>query len=457
MKRTGMSDNRPEAVHDRDLAQLPKAFVDRLAPSFSRFLRIESAAGAILLLFAAVALWLSNSWWSSAFLDAWNVLIGVRIGSLEYGRSLKDWINDGLMTLFFFLVALELKRQLALGELRKPRVAALSIVGAIGGMVVPAALYLALQWGLPGQNGWGTVMATDTAFVVACLALLKNRVPPSLRVFMLSLAIVDDIGAILVVAIGYSHELNWAMLAGGALCIAAVRVLAMAGFRSFALYFVAGSLAWLTIDASGIHATITGVILGLMAPARRWVSDERLYAILQRVVAHPAEDLSSGTTQDRNSLRLAEVAARETLSPLERLEMGLHPWVAFAVMPLFAFANAGLPLSWDDFAQPLTAAVFVGFAIGKPIGVLAFTWVAVRAGLAVRAPDLGWGQIAGGSILAGMGFTMALFIADLAFAPPLIGSAKLGIFLASIFSAVVGLVILSRASPQGFTPPSRRG
>lgn len=137
--------------------------------------------------------------------------------------------------------------------------------------------------------------------------------------------------------------------------------------------------------------------------------------------------------------------------------MGLHPWVAFAVMPLFAFANAGLPLSWDDFAQPLTAAVFVGFAIGKPIGVLAFTWVAVRAGLAVRAPDLGWGQIAGGSILAGMGFTMALFIADLAFAPPLIGSAKLGIFLASIFSAVVGLVILSRASPQGFTPPSRRG
>ena len=144
MKRTGMSDNRPEAVHDRDLAQLPKAFVDRLAPSFSRFLRIESAAGAILLLFAAVALWLSNSWWSSAFLDAWNVLIGVRIGSLEYGRSLKDWINDGLMTLFFFLVALELKRQLALGELRKPRVAALSIVGAIGGMVVPAALYLSL-------------------------------------------------------------------------------------------------------------------------------------------------------------------------------------------------------------------------------------------------------------------------------------------------------------------------
>ncbi|MCM5678247.1 Na+/H+ antiporter NhaA [Schlegelella sp. S2-27] len=450
-----MSDDSSRAAYDRDLARLPKALVDRFAPSLSRFLRIEAAAGAILLLSTTAALALSNSPWSAEFLGAWDVHVGFRVGPLDYGRSLKDWINDGLMTLFFFLVALELKRELVLGELSEPRVAALSVVAAIGGMVVPAALYLALQWGLPGQHGWGTVMATDTAFVVACLALLKDRIPKSLRVFMLSLAIVDDIGAILVVAIGYSHGLNWAMLGAGALCIAAVRAMAMAGFRALPLYFVAGGFAWVAIDACGIHATTTGVILGLMTPARRWVSDKRLYAILQRVVAHPTQDLRSGSTRDRKSLQIAEVAARETLAPVERLEMGLHPWVAFAVMPLFAFANAGLSLSWDDFAHPVTAAVFAGFAVGKPLGVFAFSWLAVRAGFAVRAPDLSWRQIAGGSILAGIGFTMALFIADLAFAAPLIGSAKLGIFLASAFSAVAGLVLLSRVPPQVPAPSSR--
>lgn len=431
------------------LGQLPREIIDRLTKPFARFLGIEAAAGVVLLLFTLAALFLSNSPWADPFLRVWETPIGLHIGLLESTRSLRDWINDGLMTLFFFLVALELKRELVLGELQNPRMAALSIAGALGGMLVPAALYLMLQAGHPGESGWGTVMATDTAFVIGCLALLGSRIPQSLRVFMLSLAIVDDIGAILVVAIGYSSHIVWGALALGALGVAVVRVMALVGIRGFSLYFLVGGFIWLAVDASGIHATVTGVILGLLTPARRWVSDERLYAILDQVVAHPAGDEGSGDTKDRRTLQVAETAARETLSPVERLEFALHPWVGFVVMPLFAFANAGLPLSLGDLGNAVTLAVFAGFAVGKPVGVLAFSWLAVRAGIAIRPADLDWRLLAGGGLLAGIGFTMALFVANLAFSPDLIDSAKLGIFLASVFSAVAGIALLRTVSAHG--------
>jgi len=427
-------------------------FGDRLTRPFARFLRIEVAGGAVLLLFTLAALVLSNSPWAHTYLEAWETRVGVHVGGFEYARSLKDWINDGLMTLFFFLVALELKRELVLGELKNPRIAALSISAALGGMLVPAGLYLLLQWDQPGERGWGTVMATDTAFVIGCLALLGSRIPHNLRVFMLSLAIVDDIGAILVVAIGYSSQIDWSALALGALSLALVRVLALAGFRGFPVYFLVGGLSWFAVDASGIHATITGVVLGLMTPARRWVSDERLYAILSQVVAHPADGNNGGHTPDRNTLQAAEVAARETLSPVERLELALHPWVGFVIMPLFALANAGLPLSWADLGNPVTLAVFVGFTLGKPVGILAFSWLAVRLGIALRPPDLAWGLLAGGGLLAGIGFTMALFIANLAFAASLVDSAKLGIFVASVVSALAGLALLTWMAPSRKQP-----
>lgn len=432
-------DSQIEAKLDR----LPAELIDRLTKPFARFLRIEAAAGLVLLLFTLAALALSNSPWSPSFMRIWETPVSIHIASIEFGRSLKEWINDGLMTLFFFLVALELKRELILGELNNPRMAALSIAGALGGMLVPAVLYLMLQSGHPGANGWGTVMATDTAFVIGCLALRGSRVPQSLRVFMLSLAIVDDIGAILVVAIGYSSHIAWGALALAAGGVAIVRIMALAGVRNFPIYFLLGSLIWLAVDASGIHATITGVILGLMTPARRWVSDERLYAILDRVIAHPARHEGSGATKDRRTLQVAEIAARETLSPVERLEIGLHPWVGLVIMPLFAFANAGLPLRLSGLSNSVTLAVFVGFALGKPVGVWTFSWLAVRLGIARRPADLSWGLLAGGGLLAGIGFTMALFIADLAFDESLIDSAKLGIFLASVVSAMAGLALLT--------------
>lgn len=403
---------------------------------------MQSAGGAILIFFIITALVLSNSPWNHIYEHAWELKIGFQFGVLEFTRSLREWINDGLMTLFFFLVALELKRELVLGELKKPRMAALSIAAAIGGMVVPASIYLLLQAGQPGQDGWGTVMATDTVFVVACLTLLGSRIPKSLRVFMLSLAIVDDIGAILVVAIGYTSDMNWSALAAAALGIVFVRTLAVIGFRSFPLYFLVGGVIWCAIDASGIHATITGVILGLMTPARRWVSNERLYAILDQVIAHPASDESSRDTMDRQTLQIAEIAARETLAPVERMEIALHPWVVFVIMPLFAFANAGLPLTYSDLFSSVTVAVFSGFVVGKPIGILLFSWLAVCLQIAVRPPELTWRLLAGGSLLAGIGFTMALFIASLAYSQNIVDSAKLGIFLASIVSAAAGLALL---------------
>ncbi len=445
-----MSDPRPESTTP---VQLPRGLIDRVAPSFVRFLHIEAAGGAVLLLFTIAALILSNSPWADLFRVIWDTRLELRLGELEFGRSLKGWINDGLMTLFFFLVALELKRETVLGEMRDPRMAALSIAGALGGMIAPATLYLALQWEQPGQSGWGIAMATDTAFVVACLALLGTRVPHSLRVFMLFLSIVDDIGAILVVAIGYSSHLDWRMLAVAALCVATLRLLAVVGIRSVPIYCFVGGATWLAIDASGLHATVTGVILGLMTPARRWVSDSRLYAILDQVIAHPAGSQGSGSTSDRETLQVAEIAARESLSPVERLETALHPWVSFFILPLFALANAGLVLSWASAAQPVAVAVFFGLAVGKPAGILLFSWLALRSGIATRSADLGWEAMVGGSFLAGIGFTMALFIADLALAGSLMDGAKIGIFSASLFSAAMGLALLirMRRSPDADT------
>ena len=414
---------------------------------------LEAAGGAVLLLFTVAALALSNSPWSQEFLQAWEVLVGFQIGGWEFARTLREWINDGLMTLFFFLVSLELKRELILGELRNPRMAALSISAAVGGMAVPAGIYLLLQYGQPGQHGWGTVMATDTAFVIGCLALLGSRIPHSLRVFMLSLAIVDDIGAIIVVAVGYSSSVDWNGLVVAGLGIGVVRLMAHLGFRGFPIYFLAGGLIWLAVDASGIHPTVTGVILGLMTPARRWVSDARLYAILGKVIAHPVGVEGSQDTADRETLQVAEIAARETLSPIERLEIGLHPWVVFVIMPLFAFANAGLALSFDDFGSSITVAVFAGFIAGKPIGIVLSSWIAVRLGVAALPHGLDWRLVAGGGLLAGIGFTMALFIANLAFSAELIESAKLGILLASICCAAAGLALLAWSPAKGGKVP----
>ncbi|MFG1392363.1 Na+/H+ antiporter NhaA [Xanthobacter agilis] len=408
-----------------------------------RFLRIEALAGATLLCATIFALALSNSPWSEAFLSIWQTPLGLRIGDLALSRTLQHWINDGLMTLFFFVVALELKREMVLGELRNVRLAAFSFAAALGGMAVPAGLFLLLQGGSEAGHGWGVVMATDTAFVIGALAVLGPRIPLSLRLFLLSLAIFDDVGAILVLAIGYGGALHWPALALAAAGFAAVGIVARLGIRSIPLYFLIGGGIWLALDVSGIHPTLVGVILGLMTPARSWVSDIRLHAIFDRVVAYPPGEHWSGDTEGRQDLQRAGVAAREALSPIERLEMRLHPWVAFAIMPLFALANAGVSIVPAEFHRDLALAVFGGFVLGKPLGVVAFASFAVFLRLAVRPADLPWNMLAAGAMLTGIGFTMALFIAEMAFDDGLLTSAKLGILAASAASAVVGLLALT--------------
>ena len=425
-----------------NLGRLPKEPADLFTTPFLRFVRIESMAGGALLLCAVTALVLANTRWSASYLSFWDVRAGLSLGEIEFSRSLRHWINDALMTLFFFLVALELKREMVLGELRNPRLAALPLAGALGGMIVPVTLYLWLLRGGADSIGWGTVMSTDTAFVIGCLAVLGNRVPESLRLFLLALAIFDDIGAILVVAVGYGHPFNGPPLVLAGIGIALIAGIARFGIRSIPVYFMIGGGVWLAFDASGIHPTLTGVILGLMTPARSWISDNRLHAILDRVVAYPPGDHWSGDTIGRQDLRRAGVAAREALSPIERLEIALHPWVAFVIMPLFALANAGVVIAPATFDATLALAVFIGFVAGKPIGVLLFSAIAVKLRLALRPDDLPWSVLGAGAILTGIGFTMALFIADLAFRPDHLDTVKLSIVGASIVSAAAGLLAL---------------
>ncbi|ATG46426.1 Na+/H+ antiporter NhaA [Celeribacter ethanolicus] len=424
------------------LASLPHEAADTLARPFARFLKIEAAAGALLFLAVLLALGLANSPWHRVFLDFWETRIGLTFGSWDFSRSLRHWVNDGLMTLFFFVLSLELKREIVLGELRNPRQVALPLAGAVGGMVVPVAMYLALMSGESGLHGWGTVMATDTAFVIGCLALFGNRVPPTLRLFLLSLAIFDDVGAIVVVALGYGEALNWSALGLGLLGIGVVASASRFGVRSVPVYSLLGVGIWLSVDASGVHATIAGVILGLMTPTRVWVSDARLRGILGRLLAHPAGEHWSGDTTERHDLLQAGTAVTESVSPVERLEMILHPWVGFAIMPIFALANAGIMFQGADFQQTVTLAVIAGLLLGKPIGVLGFSWLAVRSGIAVLAPGLSWPFIVAGSFLAGIGFTMSVFIADLAFDATMLNAAKLGILSGSAFAATIGTLIL---------------
>ncbi|MCT7375540.1 Na+/H+ antiporter NhaA [Chelativorans salis] len=427
---------------DRSSTDLPHAIADRVTKPFARFLKIEAAAGGLLLLAVLIALLLANSPWSAQFLALWETPIGLHFGSLDFSRSLRHWINDGLMTFFFFVISLELKREIVLGELRNLRTAALPFAAALGGMIVPVAVYLALMGGQPGMHGWGTVMATDTAFVIGCLALFGSRIPPALRLFLLSLAIFDDVGAILVVAVGYGEALNWLALGLGMLGLGAVAAVAGLGVRSVPVYFLLGGIIWLCFDASGVHATIAGVVLGLMTPTRVWVSDQRLRAILGRVLAYRGGERWSGDTANRRDLRQASRAVTESLSPVERLETMLHPWVGFAVMPIFALANAGVAITVADISQPVSLAIFAGLVLGKPIGVFGFSWLAVRFGLAARASGLSWSFLAAGAFLTGIGFTMSLFIAGLAFAPTILDAAKLGILAGSVFSAVAGVAML---------------
>ncbi len=429
-------------MSDEQAADLPRAPIDRLVGPFARFLHVEAASGIVLLLFTAAALALANSPLAEGFLGIWKLPLGIEIGDFQIRHSLKHWINDGLMAVFFFVIGLEVKREIVLGELRDIRRAALPIAAAIGGMIVPAAIYLSLQAGQPAERGWGIPMATDIAFVVGCMAVLGSRIPHGLRVLLLSLAIADDIGAILVIAIGYTEAIDWGALAWGVAGIAGVSGLARLGVRSFGIYTALGAAIWFAFHESGIHATIAGVVIGLMTPARAYLSESLFGQILSRATQVVQGGGFEGISDRAGRVRRFRQAARELISPVEYLEGLLHPWVAFLIMPLFAFANAGVPFQLSDLGDPVALAVGISLVIGKPLGIVAVSALAVRLGLASLPQGVGWGALAGAGFLAGIGFTMALFIGDLALDGPALNAAKVGILAGSAVAAIVGVTIL---------------
>lgn len=427
---------------------VPQGPIDRLIQPVARFLHIEAASGVALLVFTVAALALANSPWADVFLGFWKTKAGFTIGPFEFKHSIKHLINDGLMVMFFFVVGLEVKRELAVGELREFRRAALPIAAAVGGMVVPAGFYLLLQHGQPGERGWGVPMATDIAFVVGCLALLGPSVPHGLRVFLLSLAIVDDIGAILVIAVGYSGNLSWGWLGAGAGGLMLVRACALLGVRNLGVYTVLGLGVWFAFHESGVHATIAGVILGLMTPAKSYVSEQSYRELLERGMGILRGDkLHSGPDLPAR-LRQLQWITREVVSPLEFLLNALHPWVAFVIMPLFAFANAGVPIRFADLTSPISLAIAAGLILGKPIGIVMASWLSVRSKVAQLPDGVGWAAVVGGGCLAGIGFTMALFIAGLALQDQLLDTAKIGILWASAISAVIGMLLLRGTLPR---------
>jgi NhaA family Na+:H+ antiporter len=410
-----------------------------------RFMEIEAAGGAMMMLAAIVALLWANSPWSGGYESLFGTHLTIELGHLAHiDLSLRDWINDGLMALFFFVVGLEIKRELVVGELRDPRAAALPAIAAVGGMVVPALLYLAFNAGGAGGRGWGIPMATDIAFAAGVVSLLGRRVPSGAKLFLLTLAIVDDLGAIVVIAIFYTADLSFGWLGLAVLAVVAAVWITRVNVRAFAPYAVLGVVCWFALHESGVHATLAGVAFGFVCPAWSFYDParfgERAKVLIDGIQSSYSDDRLHTEEHEENVVRLSEIArlARESESPLDRNEHELAPWVGFVVVPLFALANAGVEIGGAGFGSIATG-VAVGLVVGKTTGVFAATWLAVRFGVGRLPVATTWTHLVGIAMCAGIGFTVALFVAGLSFDDrALTDEAKVGILLASAIAGVAG-------------------
>jgi Na+:H+ antiporter, NhaA family len=415
----------------------------RLPTPLREYLRNEAAGGVVLMVAAAVALGWANSPWRAAYAALWETQAAVRVGRFGIEADLGHWVNDGLMTLFFLVVGLEIKRELVAGELRTWRRAALPVVAAAGGMAVPAVIFATANAGRPGAPGWGVPMATDIAFALGVLALLGSRVPATLKVFLLTLAVVDDLGSIAVVALFYSRGVDLVTLALAVGLLALVAVLVRAGIWWLPLHIVLGLAVWLAMWHSGVSPALAGVAMGLLTPARP--------TALPEVARDRGAELAGALAADPRPPRLREMLreARGTVPLAERLAHDLHPVSAFVVVPLFALANAGVSVEVGGLTAAGAGAVFggvlAGRVIGKLAGITAAVWLAVRLGLAEVPEGTSWGQLAGVATVAGIGFTVPLFVAELAFPDGQFQApVKLGLLLASVVSGVAGALVLLR-------------
>jgi NhaA family Na+:H+ antiporter len=432
---------------------------DKILTPFEEFIHRETTSGLLLMGTAILALVLANSALSGIYQHWVHTPIGINIGGWGLEKTLHHWVNDGLMTLFFFVVGLELKREILVGELAVPRQAALPIAAAVGGMVVPALIYFAVNPDGEAARGWGIPMATDIAFAIGALVLLGNRVPKALITFLVALAIVDDLGAVAVIAIFYTDQLVLEALVMAAIIVGVLILLNRTGIRQPLPYLLLGGLLWFALLKSGVHATLAGVLTAFTIPAGSKYDptrfSERVRELMTRFDTSYQADKNIMTNDGlRAVVQTLENSVHKVETPLQRLEHGLHMPVAFLVIPVFAFINAGIPIEFaklgDTLAHPVTLGVILGLVLGKFIGIAGASWLALKLGIGQLPAQTRFSQIAGVALLAGIGFTMSIFIAELGFAGQAehLLMAKTGVLVASVLAGVGGFIWLRWVSER---------
>lgn len=435
-----------------------QAFARRARGPLDRFLEIEAASGLLLIAVAAAAVVWANSPWRASYAALWEMPVGVRMGSIAFERSLGWVVNDVLMVVFFFVVGLEIRREIHEGELSERRRAALPVIAAVGGMVVPALIYMVIAGAPPMASGWGVPMATDIAFAVGVLSILGTRVPPALRVLLLALAVIDDLGAIIVIAMFYSGGIQWGGIGVAVAALGVIVVMQRAGVRASLPYVAPAAVAWAGTYVAGVHPTIAGVAVGLLTPVQAWLHPSDLRREASRVVDRLRTPEWTASPQGvRDSVRALSHAVVEVRSPVARLVETLHPWVAYGVMPIFALANAGVSVDAGDLgasAVHVMSGVAAGLLIGKPVGIALACVVATRIGIAQLPAGIGVREVVVLGCVAGIGFTMSLFVGQLAFTDAqLLAAAKVGVLGASVVSALLGLgfgrMILAPGATEG--------
>jgi NhaA family Na+:H+ antiporter len=424
---------------------------------FQRFLHSQVAGSVVLLACTILALIWANSPAGDSYRELTHTYVGVSFGEHSFKLSLQHWINDLLMAVFFFVVGLEIKREMVLGELSSFRKAILPVTAAVGGMVVPAAIYLMFNIGGKGGAGWGIPMATDIAFALGILAIFGKRVPLGLKVFLTALAIADDMGAVLVIALFYTEQVSLKALIVAGVFLLLLLVASRANVRRVGVWAFLLIGVWLAVFASGVHATVAGILVAMVVPVRARMDPHKF---VETVEANWRKLDMSKLTQESmvsnndqyEALRTIDLAATDMLPPGLVLERYLHVGQAFLILPLFAFFNAGVKIGGDYLellSNPISLGIILGLVLGKQIGVFLFSWLAIKTGRAALPTGVSWGQMWGVSCLAGVGFTMSLFISELAFEDPeLVSEAKIGILMASLIAGVLGYLVLTRALPR---------
>jgi NhaA family Na+:H+ antiporter len=431
---------------------MEKSAIEKIMAPVSRFIHLEYTSGIVLLISVVIAIVWANSGYHDFYEHLWHINFSIGFDKFMLTHPLHIWINDGLMAIFFFVIGLELKREFMEGELSSLKKASLPMSAALGGMLIPALIYYTLNKDAESAHGWGIPMATDIAFALALLSMASKHIPVSVKVFLSALAVADDLGAVLVIAFFYTAEINFLALGIGCAFLLVLVIGNIIGIRSSLLYLLIGFGAWIGFLLSGVHATIAGVLVAFTIPAVTKIN-EQIYSTNLRKLSYDFEtDIpergSLITNKQNQTIQKVKTLSMAAETPLQTIEHTLHPWVAFVIMPLFALANAGIVINSDFFSSvinPVSIGVALGLIMGKFIGILSFCWIMVKLGLASLPQDTNWKHIIGVALLAGIGFTMSLFISGLAFKnPEFINQAKYGILIASITAGVMGTIVLRR-------------